>query len=62
MGAKDIARQELNVFRMELLGAAVVPVTSGARTLKDATSEALRHWVTTGVPAGHRGRGARPVR
>ena len=47
MGAKDIARQELNVFRMELLGAAVVPVTSGSRTLKDATSEALRHWVTT---------------
>src|SRR5580658_7829012 len=47
MGAKDIARQELNVFRMELLGAAVVPVTSGARTLKDATSEAMRHWVTT---------------
>src|SRR5260370_16087921 len=47
MGAKDIARQELNVFRMELLGAAVVPVTSGARTLKDATNEALRHWVTT---------------
>src|SRR6266478_4127273 len=47
MGTKDIARQELNVFRMELLGAAVVPVTSGARTLKDATSEALRHWVTT---------------
>ena len=47
MGAKDIARQELNVFRMELLGAVVVPVTSGARTLKDATSEALRHWVTT---------------
>jgi tryptophan synthase beta chain len=47
MGEKDIARQELNVFRMELLGATVVPVTSGARTLKDATSEALRHWVTT---------------
>jgi tryptophan synthase beta chain len=47
MGAKDIARQELNVFRMELLGATVVPVTSGACTLKDATSEALRHWVTT---------------
>ena len=47
MGAKDIARQELNVFRMELLGATVVPVTSGARTLKEATSEALRHWVTT---------------
>jgi tryptophan synthase beta chain len=47
MGEKDIDRQELNVFRMELLGATVVPVTSGARTLKDATSEALRHWVTT---------------
>jgi tryptophan synthase beta chain len=47
MGAKDIARQELNVFRMELLGATVVPVTTGSRTLKDATSEALRHWVTT---------------
>jgi tryptophan synthase beta chain len=47
MGAKDIERQELNVFRMELLGATVVPVTSGARTLKDATSDALRHWVTT---------------
>jgi tryptophan synthase beta chain len=46
MGAKDIARQELNVFRMELLGATVVPVTTGSRTLKDATSEALRHWVT----------------
>ena len=47
MGERDMARQELNVFRMELLGATVVPVTSGARTLKDATSEALRHWVTT---------------
>jgi tryptophan synthase beta chain len=47
MGERDIARQELNVFRMELLGASVVPVGSGARTLKDATSEALRHWVTT---------------
>jgi tryptophan synthase beta chain len=47
MGERDIARQELNVFRMELLGASVVPVASGARTLKDATSEALRHWVTT---------------
>jgi tryptophan synthase beta chain len=46
MGEKDMARQELNVFRMELLGATVIPVTSGARTLKDATSEALRHWVT----------------
>ena len=43
----DVARQELNVFRMRLLGAEVVPVTSGSRTLKDATNEALRHWVTT---------------
>jgi tryptophan synthase beta chain len=47
MGERDMERQELNVFRMELLGATVVPVTSGARTLKDATSEAFRHWVTT---------------
>jgi len=47
MGEQDMVRQELNVFRMELLGARVVPVTSGARTLKDAISEALRHWVTT---------------
>lgn len=47
MGEKDMARQELNVFRMELLGATVVPVRSGSRTLKDATNEALRHWVTT---------------
>jgi tryptophan synthase beta chain len=47
MGEKDMGRQELNVFRMELLGATVLPVTSGSRTLKDATSEALRHWVTT---------------
>ena len=47
MGERDMARQELNVFRMELLGATVVPVRSGSRTLKDATSEALRHWVTT---------------
>ena len=47
MGERDIARQELNVFRMELLGATVRPVSSGSRTLKDATNEALRHWVTT---------------
>ena len=47
MGERDVARQELNVFRMELLGATVRPVSSGSRTLKDATSEALRHWVTT---------------
>ncbi|WP_433052028.1 tryptophan synthase subunit beta [Dactylosporangium sp. CS-033363] len=45
MGAKDIERQELNVFRMRMLGAEVVPVHTGAQTLKDATSEAMRHWV-----------------
>ncbi|GAA3163665.1 tryptophan synthase subunit beta [Nonomuraea salmonea] len=47
MGARDIERQELNVFRMRVLGAEVVPVTAGSRTLKDATSEAMRHWVGT---------------
>jgi tryptophan synthase beta chain len=46
MGAEDMERQKLNVYRMELLGARVVPVTSGTRTLKDATNEALRDWVT----------------
>jgi len=46
MGAEDVERQALNVFRMELLGAAVRPVTSGSQTLKDATNEALRDWVT----------------
>jgi tryptophan synthase beta chain len=46
MGAEDVARQELNVFRMRLLGARVIPVTSGSRTLKDAMNEALRDWVT----------------
>ena len=45
MGERDMERQQLNVFRMELLGAEVVPVTSGSRTLKDATSEGLRRWV-----------------
>ena len=45
MGAKDIERQQPNVFRMKLLGAEVVPVTSGAMTLKDALNEALRDWV-----------------
>jgi tryptophan synthase beta chain len=45
MGEIDTQRQELNVFRMELLGATVVPVTSGSRTLKDAVNEALRAWV-----------------
>jgi tryptophan synthase beta chain len=44
MGAKDVERQQLNVFRMELMGAAVVPVESGGRTLKDAINEALRDW------------------
>ena len=47
MGEEDMRRQQLNVFRMKLLGARVVPVTSGTRTLKDATSEAIRDWVTT---------------
>ncbi len=46
MGADDIARQAPNVYRMKLLGAQVVPVTSGTRTLKDALNEALRDWVT----------------
>jgi tryptophan synthase beta chain len=46
MGAADMARQALNVYRMELLGATVVRVESGTRTLKDATNEALRDWVT----------------
>ncbi len=47
MGEEDMARQRLNVFRMEVMGAQVVPVGSGTRTLKDATNEALRDWVTT---------------
>ncbi len=46
MGAKDTVRQEMNVFRMELLGAKVVPVYSGTQTLKDAINEAIRDWVT----------------
>ncbi|MDX3900495.1 MAG: tryptophan synthase subunit beta [Sphingobium sp.] len=46
MGAKDVARQQPNVFRMKLLGAEVVPVTSGSQTLKDAMNDALRHWVS----------------
>ena len=45
MGAKDVERQQPNVFRMKLLGAEVIPVTSGANTLKDAMNEALRDWV-----------------
>jgi tryptophan synthase beta chain len=47
MGEEDMRRQQLNVFRMQLMGARVVPVTSGTRTLKDATSEAIREWVST---------------
>jgi tryptophan synthase beta chain len=52
MGAEDVERQRLNVYRMQLLGATVVPVESGTRTLKDATNEALRDWVTN-VPTTH---------
>ncbi|MBT3509644.1 MAG: tryptophan synthase subunit beta [Nitrospina sp.] len=47
MGEEDMRRQALNVFRMKLLGANVIPVTAGTRTLKDATSEAIRNWITT---------------
>ena len=47
MGADDVERQQLNVFRMELMGAEVVPVTSGGRTLKDAVNEALRDWAAS---------------
>jgi tryptophan synthase len=46
MGEEDVHRQSLNVFRMKMLGATVVPVTSGSRTLKDAINEAMRDWVT----------------
>ncbi len=52
MGSEDVERQALNVYRMKLLGATVVPVESGTRTLKDATNEALRDWVTN-VPTTH---------
>ncbi len=47
MGARDIERQKLNVFRMKMMGAEVIPVQSGSQTLKDATNEAIRDWVTT---------------
>ena len=47
MGAEDVRRQALNVYRMRLLGAEVRPVESGAKTLKDATNEAMRDWVAT---------------
>jgi tryptophan synthase beta chain len=46
MGTEDIKRQALNVYRMKLMGARVIPVSSGSRTLKDATNEAIRDWVT----------------
>jgi tryptophan synthase beta chain len=46
MGAEDIQRQSLNVFRMKLMGAEVIPVNTGTRTLKDAINEAIRDWVT----------------
>ncbi len=46
MGEEDMQRQALNVFRMKLLGATVVPAVSGTKTLKDATNEAIRHWVS----------------
>lgn len=52
MGAKDAARQQLNVFRMRLLGAEVVPVEAGAKTLKEAINEALRDW-TASYPTTH---------
>jgi tryptophan synthase beta chain len=46
MGSVDVARQKLNVFRMEISGAKVIPVESGAKTLKDAMNEAMRDWIT----------------
>ena len=62
MGEEDTRRQALNVARMRMLGATVVPVTHGSRTLKDAINEALRDWVTNvddhPLPARHGGRTA----
>ncbi|KLT44859.1 tryptophan synthase [Cutaneotrichosporon oleaginosum] len=46
MGAEDVRRQEMNVFRIKMLGATVIPVTSGSQTLKDAVNDAMREWVT----------------
>lgn len=54
MGAKDMERQALNVFRMRLMGAEVRPVYMGTATLKDATSEAIRDWVRCGGGGGRR--------
>ena len=50
MGAVDCERQSLNVYRMKMLGAEVVPVHAGQKTLKEAVNEAMRDWVTTSVP------------
>src|SRR6476660_4174169 len=47
MGAEDVRRQELNVFRMRAMGTEVFPVESGSKTLKDATNEAMREWMST---------------
>lgn len=49
MGEEDMKRQALNVFRMELLGAEVIPATTGSKTLKDATNEAIRYWVANAL-------------
>ena len=46
MGSEDVKRQSLNVYRMKLMGAQVIPVESGSKTLKDAMNEAVRDWVT----------------
>ena len=54
MGSEDVKRQSPNVYRMKLLGATVVPVTSGSRTLKDALNEAMRDWVIDGGRASHK--------
>ncbi len=51
MGVDDMARQAINVYKMQLLGASVTPVESGSKTLKDATNEAIRDWVTSRLPA-----------
>src|SRR5260221_7689025 len=47
MGSEDIRRQELNVFKMRAMGTEVFPVTSGSKTLKDATNEAMREWMSS---------------
>ena len=50
MGEEDIRRQKLNVFNMKTLGATVVPVATGSRTLRDATNEAMRDWMGSSAP------------